>query len=145
MKALLLLALIPTFAMAQASEQNNELIAVSQGTKDSTLIALDFVNRTNAASIDFEVEVGTADASAVDLSNCMVGKLVVGKMAACKLLGTKVRGVLVSPDLKALPAGPVSLGTISVRGSNKQVSVVRWETDDVAGKELSSKVTADSK
>jgi hypothetical protein len=138
MKALALLALLPVAAFAQSA---NELVAVSAESRTGTVISLDFVNSTGTAALEFEVEVGTSDASTVDLSKCLTGAAVQNKMVACKLIGTKVRGVLVSPDLKALPAGQVNLGLITVQG-NVKTNVVRWETNDVAGKELTSKVTS---
>lgn len=137
MKKLLLLAVIPSLCFASA----NELVLVSNGAKGVSTVSLDFVNSGNVAAAHFEVEVGTTDASLVDLSNCLSSVKAAGKMSSCSLVGSKVIGIFASPDLKTLNAGQVSLGSITVKSASAKVGEVFWESYDVAGNAVDSKVT----
>lgn len=137
MKKLFLLAMLPAFCFASA----NELVLVSNAAKGGTTISLDMVSTGNAAAGQFEVEVGVADPSMVDLTNCLSAVKASGRMTGCSLVGTKVIGLFASPDLKATSKGQVSLGSITVKTANAKIGEVSWESYDVAGNIVDSKVT----
>lgn len=137
MKKLILLALLPAFCFASA----NELVLVSSASKGSTTISLDMVGSGNAAAGQFEVEVGVSDPAMVDLSNCLTAVKASGRMTGCSLVGTKVIGLFASPNLKATDKGQVSLGSITVKSATASVGAVSWESYDVAGNIVDSKVT----
>jgi hypothetical protein len=136
MKKLLLLALLPSLSFAAA----NELVLVSSPVKGKTVISLDFVNTGNAAAVHFEMDVGTTDASKVDLSACLNVVRTTGRMTSCSLVGSKVIVMVASPSLKALDAGPVSLGSITVNTAST-IGEAMWETYDSKGNVVESKVT----
>ena len=136
MKKLLLLALLPSLSFASA----NELVLVSSPVKGKTVISLDFVNTGNAAAVHFEMDVGTTDASKVDLSGCLNVVRTTGRMTSCSLVGSKVIVMVASPSLKALDAGPVSLGSITINTAST-LGEAMWETYDSKGNVVESTVT----
>ncbi len=136
MKKLLLLALLPSLSFASA----NELVLVSSPVKGKTVISLDFVNTGNAAAVHFEMDVGVTDASKVDLSGCLNAVRATGRMTSCSLVGSKVIVMVASPSLKALDAGPVSLGSITINTAS-MLGEAMWETYDSKGNVVESTVT----
>lgn len=139
MNKLFLLALVPAISFAQSSA--NELVVVSNATKGASTISLDLVSSGNAAAIHFELDVGVSDPSLVDLSNCLSSFKAGSKMVSCSLVGSKVIGMVASPDLKAIIAGRVNLGTVTVKAANAKLGQVMWESYDSVGNVVESKLT----
>ncbi|MEZ5463864.1 MAG: hypothetical protein R3F22_01295 [Lysobacteraceae bacterium] len=114
--------------------------------KGAQSMALDFATDGNATALQFEISLPKGvSADQVDLSAC-TADLPKTHGGACNVAKGKIIGLVFSDSNELLPAGVVSIGRISFRGSNAKVGamqVTKFLVSDANANQLEAKVMVD--
>lgn len=103
-------------------------------------VALDIMSDGNVSGFQFTVNLGKASPRSADLSKC-VADLPAGFSGECRLVKGKVNFFVLADKMTALPAGPVSVGSIGFAASDMakaggKISIENLEFVDVKGQVL---------
>jgi hypothetical protein len=124
MKKLLLTALIVVASAASA----NDLVLTSAAGKAGSITSIDLSSSGTATMLQFNIDVGAADAKALDLSACLAALPKTHK-GECTFNGTEVVGLVYNDEGVALPKGVVNIGRITVNG-NSELTVKQFLAAD---------------
>lgn len=126
------------FAGSAVAAGRSEVLVTSQAGKGSTTYALDFYSDGSVAGFQFDLEgVGTDKAAGVDVSNCGVSAPA-GFQGGCTVRDGFVRVLFFSAELKSLPEGWHDLGTVSLKGSAKDLRLKEVKVSDSSGKAIAT-------
>lgn len=126
-----------TFLLAFGSANANELLVTSASakSKSSNAFALDVSSDGNATALQIRLDVG--EGLKVDLSKC-VSALPSSHTGACSYKNGRVTVLVHSDRNELLPAGIVSIGSISTTGrSSKAWKISELLAFDRSGNEIS--------
>lgn len=125
------------FAGSALAAGRSEVLVTSQAGKSSTTYALDFYSDGSVAGFQFDLE-GIGDkAAGVDVSNCGVSAPA-GFQGGCTVRDGFVRVLFFSAELKSLPEGWHDLGTVSLKGSAKDLRLKEVKVSDSSGKAIAT-------
>lgn len=135
------MALLAATCQVQAAEL---LVTPAAGKGGAMNVALDLASEGDVSGFNFTINVGKGGASSANLSKC-VADLPKGFTGECRLTNGKVIVFAMADRMTTLPAGVVSIGTLSLRGTGlakggaAALTVEEMEFVDVKGVPLQAK------
>lgn len=117
------------------------LVTQGKGKGGNANVALDIVSDGNVSGFQFTVNLGgKAVARSANLAKC-VSDLPAGFSGECRLVEGKVNVFVLADKMAALPAGPVSVGSIGFAASDvakagSKITIENLEFVDVKGQVL---------
>lgn len=93
-------------------------------------VALDIVSDGNVSGFQFSVDLGKGAARSADLSKC-VADLPAGFSGECRLAKGKVNVFVLADKMAALPAGPVSVGSIGFAASDMKAGGAKFTIENL--------------
>lgn len=136
-KSILVSMMLLASSVASASDT---LIVTGEKAKGGTVVALDFASSGAATGLQFKIAVPGGEKAKVGLGGCLKG-LPATHGGACNFTKGIVVGIVYSDTNAPLPAGVVSLGTISISGAAAGApEVVEFIAADPQANKISSSV-----
>lgn len=149
-KLALLIGTVLGLAAAQnlpAAELVAYNVAEAKGGRHSNTIQLELNTPGNVSGFNFAIQLGISEGMKVDLSDC-VSALPAGFSGECRLNGGVVNFFAMADGMTTLPAGEVTIGSISFSGPymaklRGSATITGLEMVDVEGNPISATAVLD--
>ena len=145
-KSLKIGAVVAGALMVSSVSAGQLVVTNGMAKKGAQSMALDFATDGNATALQFEIALPKGiSADQVDLSAC-TADLPKTHGGACNVAKGKIIGLVFSDSNEVLPAGVVSIGRISINGSNGKAAaleVTKFLVSDAQANQLEAKVVVD--